>query len=160
MKILITDNKKKNRGFSDELVGHPQVLIKNDRLEYADFSDCKLLFEHDEFDTDIRDLKKNIIRIRFSGGGGLKNEISSYDEGYKLAASIQSPEQINSLLSIIEKEEFDRKDVEMILGIDPKLELLLKPFSLANPFTEDEQLKKAKEELLAYLNQQSLLSNH
>ena len=135
MKILIVDDEDRDRGFSDELINHEDVLIKDYEFEEIDFSNCRFIFEHiGYFDHDLdATLKAKIIHVEFSGAGTLRNEVLEDAEGYKFKATIEKPEQINNILKIIDKDEFSKEDLEMILGYDSELDKLLKPFVTSNP---------------------------
>lgn len=145
MKILIVDNPDKDRGFSTELKNHAEIIIQNKNLEAIDFSQCKLIFKHDSFNADLDSkLKSRIAFIEFSGGGALKNEIFNESDGFKFKACIESPEQINSVLSVIDKSEISKEDLEAILNYDSELEKLLTPFQAVLPL--DSEWKKHKTE--------------
>lgn len=133
MKILIVDNKNRRRGFNDKLKKHKDVLMENKNFKDIDFSNCKFIFQHDSFNYHLADeLKAQIIHVRFSGARTLKNEVLDNAEGYKFKATIENPEQINNILKIIDKDEFSKEDLEMVLGYDSELDKLLKPFATSS----------------------------
>ena len=146
MKVLIVDDINRERGFSDSLKKHLDIKIQKDNFNTLDFTHCKIIFKHDTFNHQLSDeLKPKIIYIEFTGGGTLKNEIESNSDGYKFKAKIENPEQVNNVLDIIDKPEFTKDDLEMILNFDTKLEELLKQFESINPLAnKDLKAEKAK----------------
>lgn len=160
MQILIVDDINSQRGFSDSLKNHPEVVIQNNNFTSLDFSNCKIIFKHDTFNHQLAtELKEKIIFINFSGGGTLKNEMLDDAAGFKFRATIETPEQINKILSIINKEEFSREDMEMILNFDKKLEDLLEEFKNVLPLKEywmeylgTNHLCEVKKQLYLHLN--------
>lgn len=149
MKILIVDNPAKNRGFSDKLKNHSEIKIQNTNLDALDYSQCNFIFKHDPFDVNLNDqLKSKIVFIEFSGGGTLKNDILNESDGYRFKARIESPEQINSVLSVIDKSDILKEDLEMIMNFDSKLEELLTPFQSILPLVSEWNKHKSKEDLL------------
>ena len=117
MKIIIFDNpERQDRNFREAL--RQNIIVKiSDNQDELDFDVCKIVFLHTGDSGTFNDLiitnKESIILIEFSGGG-LKNAIYDNADGWKFKAKIESPEQVNNVLTIIDKEEFTKEDVEMI----------------------------------------------
>lgn len=123
---------------------------KNKNL--SELSNCYVLIKHDNDIPDIQDLSSVQWTVICSG-----NITTPKINKAKRTVGIPPNtlvENLDFFLEVVKnKNNIELEDIEILFSIDPELEGLLDPFSVADPYTDNVDLRQKKEKLQGYINE-------